>query len=114
MVIFSSSSIYNNLYNVYFLYYSWIELRSCKLGKLSYKPVSMKWFIRISFLLKEGYSFYNTPFRIKKNFFTSRGYFFSSYRSKIYENAIFNLILPFFYFYFNYEKSFLLKRFCVR
>ena len=111
MVNFSSYSIYNELCNVYFLYYSWIEIRSCKLNKFCYKPVSMKWFVRISLLLKQGYSFYSKPFRIKKNFFNSRRYSFLSYRSKIYENAIFNIIFPFFYFYFNYEKSFLLKNF---
>lgn len=118
MIGFDSSSVYSNLFNVYFLYYSWIELRSCKLlnnNKLMfYKPISIRWFTKTALRLREGYSFYGKKSLLKRYCFVNKKYFFSSYRNKIFENAIFNIILPFFSFYFNYQKASLLKKLCFR
>lgn len=112
---FTSNFIFTELSNSYFLYYSWIELRvsmNYRLTAYSSKPISLSWFKKVSLLLRNhSYSYYSRSFTT----FNQRNvnsFHFVSLRNKIVENAIFNLIYPFFYVFFVSRSYFLSANMC--
>nr|YP_009538701.1 maturase [Lepocinclis ovum]AYQ93719.1 maturase [Lepocinclis ovum] len=95
----NSDLLFEEMSNSFFLYYSWVEIRNIEVSFNSftskYRPVSLNWFIKCSYLLRSG--IYNYSFRnfVNLNKFKSKKFHFLSLRNKIIENAIFNIIFPF-------------------
>lgn len=92
----SSSSLFTEMSTSYFLYFSWVELKVLYRCTL-YKPVSFRWFEKASCLLRSGSYSYT---RKRLVFFDKLHFKRLSFHNKIIENAIFNIINPFFHFYF--------------
>ena len=109
MNTFSSSSIFEQMSNSYFLYYSWIELRGLKnLNNLEsgrYKPISLLWFKKASQLLRKGLYVYRPKKFTKLNKIGFKETIMFSFRDKVIENAVFNVIFPFFNIDFAYKKT---------
>lgn len=113
MYKFNSTLVFEEISSSYFLYYSWVELKNnYVLNKKIYKPVSLVWFKKASFLLRKSLYKYGT-----KKFFSSKDsnlhrYSMFNFRNKIIENAIFNAIFPFFNVKFIKDKCLLSNNMC--
>lgn len=66
-------------------------------GKLiEVRPINKKWFIKLSLLLKKGNYSYSKANLVKFRRYNFKTYDLISYRNKVIENSLFNLIFPFF------------------
>lgn len=111
----NKSSLFFEMSTPYYLYFSWIELKNLYgFHKFPfYKPIRLVWFEKASTLLRSGSYFYVD----RKMFFPRNSNFKKSYflvfHNKIIENAVFNIIYPFFHVYFLKKNSFFFSINCV-
>nr|YP_009538638.1 maturase [Phacus pleuronectes]AYQ93658.1 maturase [Phacus pleuronectes] len=113
-------NLFDDLTDVYFLFYSWLELKRfenffIKFSNqlIGFYPVNKKWFQKTSFLLKNNKYVYSKSNKIKLNFFNLKigvtCFLVLSFRNKIIENAIFNSIFPFFQNNYSFNNGSLIK-----
>lgn len=95
--------------NFFFLYYSWLEIKkyefflNIKFKQFCLVPVRKAWFFKVQFLLNSSSYLYprvrlstsNSPLNVNKVVIV--------HRSKVVENALFNLIFPFFNNYYSFK-----------
>lgn len=97
-----SNSAFEVFSKVSFLYFSWLELKYIekynvhKSSNIALKPISLNWFKKTSLYLKKGVFFYSN----KKSIFLKRSKLIRlSSRFNIIQNAIYNVIFPYYFYY---------------
>lgn len=102
---------FEEMTRISFLFYSWLELRRLENFVLkpcffSIGPVNKRWFFKASFLLRKGRYHYKKYKSINYKSISFSNSKFIFLKNKIIENAIFNIIFPFFqnnYLFKNYS-----------
>ena len=98
--------MFNSFSNPFFLYYSWLELKRYEnifnSQNFYLVPIRKNWFSKVSYLLKSNKYKYSS-------LWTYENFCFYLKKDKILENALFNIIYPFFQNYY-FLNSFPLNR----
>lgn len=97
--------------NPFFLYYAWLELKRYQSIFISSRiytslPFKKSWFSKVSYLLRSNTYNYRS---LTSNNFNS---IFLINKDKVIENAIFNVVYPFFQNYYYFKIFSLSKHFC--
>lgn len=101
--------MFSQFSNFFFLYYSWLEIKKYEIVLNSRSrqfflvPVRKSWFLKVSYLLSVGLYIYPKIRVLTLPYFFNINKVVIIHKFKILENAIYNIVFPFFSNYYAFK-----------
>lgn len=103
--------MFSQFSNFFFLYYSWLEIKkyeivlNSRVKQFFLVPIRKSWFIKVSSLLSLGLYVYPKVRVLRFPYFFQNDKILIIHKYKVLENAIFNIVFPFFSNYYAFKSQ---------